>query len=455
MIDRQYIARFPWLLFGFSLGLVGVGLAGIYASTAGQFGASPSAGFFSGYCGKQVVWFIVAMVVFCAVLVPHYLKVGRYSYVLFLGGLALLVALAALKATRTEIPGVVQPIRGAWSWIRMPGVPAQFQPSELVKIAFIMSLAWYLRWRKNYRRFSGLFWPFVLTVIPTALILKQPDLGTAMLLMPVLFAMLFAAGAKVRHLLIIIAMGMAVVPIFYLKMEKYQRQRIDAWLLASSAEQFAMASARARDHDQPLSTEQKETLARGAGRSPGHLLWRLLNVDTWQEHPGDYKTFARTFAILRAGPAYHLIQAKTAVGSGGLTGRGWLKGTQTRYALLGEAHTDFIFAVIAEQWGLVGAAGVLLLYAGLFLFGLDIGLSTTEPFGKLLSVGVVALIATQSLVSIAMTMGLLPVTGITLPFMSYGGSSLVSSFLALGLLCNVATRRLYLIAPHPFEWRSE
>jgi rod shape determining protein RodA len=441
-------------MFFCALALVGVGLAGIYASTAGQFNADRSDRLLSGYFGKQIIWTAIALVAFFIAMMPHYLRIGQHSYLLFAIGLMLLVGLMALKMTNTRIPGVVSPIRGAWSWIRMPGIPAQLQPSEVVKIAFIMSLAWYLRWRKNYRRFSGLFLPFIITLIPTGLILWQPDLGTAMLLMPVLFAMLFAAGAKAKHLLIIIAMGIAVVPLFYLKMEGYQKNRIDAWLLASKAEQFNAADVRAEEEGRKLSQEEKDELTAGVDRSPSYWLWRLLNADTWSEHPQGFKEVSRKFTILRSGPAYHLLQAKTAVGAGGFTGRGWLKGTQTRYELLGEAHTDFIFAVIAEQWGWLGAISVLLLYFGLFVFGLDVGLSTTEPFGKLLSVGVVALIATQSLISVAMTTGMLPVTGITMPFMSYGGSSMVSSFLALGLLCNVATRRMYLIAPRPFEWRG-
>ncbi|HUU94079.1 MAG TPA: FtsW/RodA/SpoVE family cell cycle protein, partial [Phycisphaerae bacterium] len=121
---------------------------------------------------------------------------------------------------------------------------------------------------------------------------------------------------------------------------------------------------------------------------------------------------------------------------------------------LPEAHTDFLYPTLAEQFGFLGAAGVVVLYGLICLFGVDVSFSTTEPYGKLLVVGVVSLVAAQSFLNIAMSIGLMPITGIPLPLMSYGGSSLVSSFLALGLLANVAVRRLYLIAPRPFEWRE-
>ncbi len=203
-------------------------------------------------------------------------------------------------------------------------------------------------------------------------------------------------------------------------------------------------------------------------------LWRLATAVSWGEDkaefvearqnlftaleqgpgPESFRALRFFFGSLLDDPGHQLFQAKVAVGAGGFAGRGWLAGTQTRYGLLPEAHTDFLYPTLAEQFGFLGAAGIVLLYGLVCLLGVDVSLSTTEPYGKLLVVGVVALVAAQSFLNIAMSIGLMPITGVPLPLMSYGGSSLVSSFLALGLLCNVAVRRLYLIAPRPFEWRE-
>jgi len=302
--------------------------------------------------------------------------------------------------------------------------------------------------------------------------------------------MLFAAGARGKHLAAIVGLGLLCVPVFYASMHEYQRMRIDSWLLQGCAERlhFAIADAeraaeaKARAADEPtatvaarLSDDEKTALVREVTGMWRFRLWRLATRLAWKEEESDvaaardhllaalreagpgpesFVSLRRFFATFLAGPSHQLFQAKIAAGAGGLWGRGWLQGTQTRYGQLPFADTDFIFPVIAEQFGYVGAAAVVLLYGLVCLLGVDVSFSTTEPFGKLLVVGVVALVAAQAFLNLAMSVGLMPVTGITLPLMSYGGSSLVSSFLALGLLCNVALRRLYLIAPRPFEWRE-
>ena len=501
MLRSDYWYRFPWLLLLAALALAGLGVAGIYAATAG----GEDVPFWDSLAARQTVWLAAALGVFVLAMMPSYVRLARWSYVLYGVSLAALILLASLKSARVQIPGFIYPINNAYSWIRIPGTATALQPSELMKIAFIMSLAYYLRYRKNYRTFGGLLVPFVMALAPTALILYQPDLGTAMLFLPVLFLMLFAAGAKAKHLAAIIGMGLALVPIFYSSMHGYQRMRIDSWLLLGCAERmhFALAApppvepaAEAAGDSLPRKDVDSGTgypaaSAAGSKTAAGpkidktalveeitgmwrFRLWRLATRVSWGKDKGEFvDAREKLFAALDAGASpesfevlrrffgamlnesgYQLSQSKIAVGSGGLIGRGWLQGTQTRYGLLPEAHTDFLFPTLAEQFGFVGAAGVVLLYALLCLMGIDVSFSTTEPYGKLLTVGVVALVAAQSALNISMSIGLMPITGIPLPLMSYGGSSLVSSFLALGLLCNVAVRRLYLIAPRPFEWRE-
>ena len=535
MLRSDYWYRFPWLLVGAALILVGLGLAGIYAATDGRADCPP---LLRGLAQKQVVFIALSLAVFVLTLVPSYVRLARYSYHLYGVSLALLAVLAVMRRFDLVLPDIIYPTNHAYSWIAIPGV-MKFQPSELTKIAFIMALAYYLRYRKNYRTFKGLLMPFLMALVPTALVLYQPDLGTAMMFLPVLFLMLFAAGARGKHLLAIILMGLAMVPIFYSSMKGYQRMRIDSWLLSSCAERlrFGMAEHRQPPTDKAATTNEPpatnepaadnadEPAAEAAGQlrtgqdSPQigdtpllpqrardaqepqrarkaralpltpkeqaqlvveitsswrFRLWRLATAISWGKDKAEFvEARQRLFTALETGPGptsfnalrmffgsllndtgHQLFQAKIAVGGGGLIGRGWLAGSQTRYGFLPQAHTDFLFPTLAEQFGLMGALGIVLLYGILCVLGLDVSFSTSEPYGKLLVVGVVGLVASQSFLNMAMSIGLMPITGIPLPFMSYGGSSLLSSFLALGLLCNVGLRRLYLIAPRPFEWRE-
>ncbi|MBM4020434.1 MAG: hypothetical protein FJ288_19305 [Planctomycetes bacterium] len=490
MLRSDYWYRFPWLLVAIALVLVGLGIAGIYAATAGRADCPP---FLESLAERQIIFAAASLAVFALALVPSYVRIARASYALYGASLALLAMLALMRKFDLIIPGIIYPTNHAYSWIAIPGV-MKFQPSELTKIAFIMSLAYYLRYRKNYRTFTGLLAPFLMALVPTALVLYQPDLGTAMMFLPVLFLMLFAAGAKGKHLLLVILMGLAMVPVFYSSLRGYQRMRIDSWLLHGCAERLHFALAEPAEEaaagnvgpaSEPvdvgpsarkaaLTDEEKTGLVREIASEWRFRLWRLATAISWGKDKAEFaEARQRLFEALDAGasprsfdalrfffgsllddPGHQLFQAKIAVGAGGLAGQGWLHGTQTRYGLLPQAHTDFLFPTLAEQFGLLGAVGVVVLYGVLCVLGLDISFSTTEPYGKLLVVGVVALFAAQSFLNIAMSIGLAPITGIPLPLMSYGGSSLLSSFLALGLACNVALRRLYLIAPRPFEWRE-
>jgi rod shape determining protein RodA len=476
-----------------ALALVAMGLAGIYAASEGRADCPRE---LQSVTEKQCIFVVIGLVVFVLTLLPSYVRLARYSYALFALSVAALVVLAVMRRFDLEIPGFIYPTNHAYSWINIPGI-IKIQPSELTKIAFIMSLAYYLRYRKNYRTFKGLLPPFLLALLPTALVLYQPDLGTAMLFLPVLFLMLFAAGARGKHLALIILMGLAMVPVFYSSMRGYQRMRIDSWLLQGCAERMHFALAEAREappaadpadanaadearerqrkaHIAVLTDEGKTRLVEEITSSWRFRLWRLATAISWGKDKAEFvEARQRLFEALDAGPGpksfqalqfffgsllndpgHQLFQAKIATGAGGMTGQGWLRGTQTRYGLLPQAHTDFLFPTLAEQFGFAAAAGVVILYGLLCLLGIDVSFSTTEPYGKLLVVGVVALFAAQSFLNIAMSIGLMPITGIPLPLMSYGGSSLISSFLALGLLCNVAIRRLFLIAPRPFEWRE-
>jgi rod shape determining protein RodA len=152
------------------------------------------------------------------------------------------------------------------------------------------------------------------------------------------------------------------------------------------------------------------------------------------------------------GIGMQLVRSKVALGSGGLMGNGWGEGTFVEYNFLPDKHNDFIFAIVGHQWGLVGCLRVLGCYAIIVIAGMEIAACTIEPFGRLLVVGVVALIATQVIINVGMTVGLMPITGMTLPFVSYGGSSLLTNFLGLGFLVSVSRHRPYILADRPFEF---
>jgi rod shape determining protein RodA len=265
---------------------------------------------------------------------------------------------------------------GARSWYQLG--PAKLQPSEMAKIVVICAVAKVLMYRRDIGSWRA--WATVGLVAgpPILSILKEPDHGTVMVFAPTILVMLFVAGAPLKQFVAAGGIGAAgAVALYRWVLSAYQRHRIDVFL------------------DPAL--DPKVT-------------------------------------------GYHTLQARIAIGSGGFGGQGWGEGSQTQLHALPEAHTDFIFAVIGEEGGFLAAAGLLLLLLGLVLVCLDVAARTREPFGRLVCVGVAALFTGQIIVNCGMTMGLMPVTGITLPFVSYGGSSLLTCFTALGLVANVAMR---------------
>src|SRR5712671_232665 len=306
---------------------------------------------------------VVGLVLFQAV---NYLEIGRYSWFLYIVSLLLVVY--------TLVPGVptsgfasVRTINGARAWIDLKLM--HMEPAELMKLAFCMVLARYLRFRSNYRDLGGLLPPFALALVPFLLILMQPALGMALLFIPALFAMLFAAGAKVSHLLGVVAIGFLMVPM--------------VWLAGTNVPIFRNVPA-------VLKPYQRERVKSLFSRDPS----QAQGLDFQQR------------------------QALTAFGSGGFTGKGM--GHIPVGAHVPEAHNDMIFALIGEQFGLVGVSILLAAYVVLFAAGIEIAAATREPFGRLLAVGIVAMLAAQTFLNLTVCLRLAPVTGITLPFVSYG-----------------------------------
>ena len=394
-------------LLAAALILVVIGIAAIYAvehsadiAAAGQ--ASNSANLWK----KQVVFAAIGIAGFIAVNLINYRRFGALSGWLYT--LVLLLLGVLLLDRFIDIP-FVPVINATRRWLRIgtSGTFIQLQPSEFCKLAYILALAWYLRYRSNYRNFTALIGPFVLTLLPMVLILLEPDLGTVLLMMPILFTMLFVAGAKVKHLLIIILMAVLISPLLWFNMKDYQRTRISSVLLQHKWVRQKV--------------EQSPTL--------GRILVGKNNEFTTLE-----KQWENDWG-------YHLIRSKYAVASGGKSGYGFCKGPFIKYNFLPERHNDFIFAIIAHQGGFTGCLVVLGLYVIIFWCGLEIASNNTDPFGRLLAVGIVAMFAVEVITNISMTIGLMPITGLTLPLVSYGGSSLLVSMISLGLLNNIGRCR--------------
>jgi rod shape determining protein RodA len=344
---------------------------------------------------KQLLFIFLGIGFLIAIQVLNYLRIGRYSWTFYF--LSLLLVMYTVAGRHVSLPGV-HLTKGACAWINFGGF--SLEPSELTKISFVMVLSRYLRFRNNYRTLRGLLPPFALAAVPVILILKQPDLGVASIFVPTLLVMLFVAGAKLRHLGAIILIGLAFVPVF--------------WLSGTDVPIFRHFPKLVQDYQRK--------------RVTGMLSHDPASVEV----------------------GFQQLYAMRALGSGGMFGKGMGNIPVGRH--VPEAHNDMIFAIIGEQFGFAGTLVILCAYVVLFTAGIEIAANTREPFGRLTAVGIVSMLAWQAMLNIAVAMRMFPVTGVTLPFVSYGGSSLLASFIAAGLLLNIGQTRPLVMAKSSFEY---
>lgn len=351
---------------------------------------------------KHMGFLLIGIVVMIGFQAINYLKIGRFAWGFYIGSLVLVLYTGF--APRIGLPFVPN-INGAHAWIRIG--PISLQPAELTKVGFIMVMARYLRFRSNYRTFLGLLPPFVLAIVPLGLIMLQPDLGTALTFIPALFAMLFVAGARMKHLISIVLIGLFLALV--------------AWFAGPADE-----------------------------GGPGVvLLNRLPTLVKPYQRQRVYAMFSNDPRTLRE-VGFQQHSSMMAIGSGGITGKGM--GDIPIGFRVPESHNDMVFALIAEQYGFLGSAVVLVTYIVLFAAGIEIAANTREPFGRLVAVGVVAVLAGQTFINLLVVLKLMPVTGLTLPFVSYGGSSLIASFVAAGLLLNIGQNRPLVMARESFQF---
>lgn len=330
------------------------------------------------FAARQATFLVVGLAAAGCVALPHYRLYRRAVIALAIGSLLLLVFVLLPFVPES----IVRPRNGARAWIAVG--PVDFQPSELAKTAYILALAAWLSATRVHRGLKGFLLVLAATLLPVGLIVLEPDLGSAILFFPTMAAMLLAAGARKRHLIATILLAAVIAPVAYgFLLKPYQRARIDA-ILAQIAGDTRF--------------EKRE----------GFQGWRAMRL----------------------------------VGSGGLSGVGESHARAlVRFNGLPEEHNDMIFAVVCVRWGVLGGGAVWLAYICFALGGLLVAAMHRDPFARLASVGIVAITFTQMTINTGMTVGLLPITGITLPFVSYGGSSLVASWINVGLLVSFGLRR--------------
>ncbi len=363
MFDRRLIENFNWGLLGLVFFMGCFGLVVLYSSDTPAENSSGRILFF-----KQLIWFGAGAMLMIGSFLFNYKHLDRWAHVIYALCIILLIC----------VPLFGRYVGGARRWIALG--PVSIQPSEITKIAVIIILSRY------YSRvissggltFRNLIPPMIYTLVPFILIIKQPDLGTAMLILIIAGFLTVFVKIERRTFISILSFGAICAPLVWYFLKGYQKQRILSFLNP--------------DRD-PLGT------------------------------------------------GYHIIQSKIAIGSGMMFGKGFMKGTQNALSFLPEQHTDFIFSVLAEEWGFIGAAAMVFLCFMIVVRGLHIAYGCRDPFGTILAVGLTAMLFSQIVINIAMVMGLMPVVGVPLPLISYGGSSAASVMVAIGILMNISMRR--------------
>jgi rod shape determining protein RodA len=398
--------KFPpldWPLAFATLALIGIGLAIVYSATSVP-------GAHQGLWAKQLLWFGVAAVFAWVVAAVHYRFYDSISWPLYAVSLVALVAVFAIGVERL----------GAKRWIEMG--PFQFQPSEIAKLATAFVLARFFdHARLDLRKVRWWAPPLLITIVPFLLVAKEPDLGTASSFPAMLVAMYFWAGMPAGQLLLGLS-PLLNVGLFFLTGSVW-------WFVGIFVAMLAYARPR-------VIVLVAMVALNGAVAVTLPKLWNHLH---------DYqKRRIETFLNPEQDPSgsgYQVIQSKIAIGSGGLVGKGYLKGSQKALAYLPMRHTDFIYSVVGEELGLMGSLTVLLLYGIVVFRGYRLASIARDGFASLTAVGITTALFFHIMVNMLMTIGWAPVTGVPLPFLSYGGTALIVNCIQIGLLQNVALRR--------------
>lgn len=391
------------LLFA-ALGLAVLGLLMVYSATS-MPGVTHQ-----GYWVRQLLWLALGVAFGGLAATIHYRAYDTLAWVLY--GLSLVLLVAVLVAGSSAY--------GAKRWLELG--PLRFQPSELAKIATVLVLARRFdnRWL-DLTRFRHWAPAALIALVPTLLVLKEPDLGTALCFPSVLVVMLYWAGVPLQSLLLWLS-PVANVALYFATGSPW-------WCLIVLVPLLVWARP------------QRKVLLLVIALN---LLVSVSLPHLWSSLHDYQQRRITTFLNPEQDPhgaGYQIIQSKIAIGSGGLKGKGYLKGTQKGLAFLPMRHTDFIFAVLGEELGLVGTLTAVLLYALIVLRGFGVAAASHNPFASLLAVGITTTLFYHIIVNLLMTIGWAPVTGLPLPLLSYGGTALLANCIQIGVLENVALRR--------------
>ncbi len=357
--------HFDWTLFITMSALAVVGVVNLYSATSVARGTHAE-----DYI-QQIYWLVGGGILASIVAAIDYRHYERLGYGLYAGGVVLLMLVFILG----------REIRGSSRWIYIGSY--SFQPSEFMKLFLVIALAKYLHDdpKTEGRTLKELVVPTVIAAVPTALVLLQPDLGTALILILVFVSICALTRVQTRSLVWLGVGAGIIAPVFWsYGLRGYQNERINAWL------------------------------------NPNE---NILGYN-WDPH-----------------------QARIAVGNGGWLGQGFMKGSQNQFLFLHEQHSDFPFPVFAEEWGFLGSMALVTLYGFLVLWCLRVASTAKDRFGAVLAVGVASIVFWHAIFNLGMATGLLPVVGVTLPLFSYGGSSVMTVLMGMGLVMNVSMRRFY------------
>jgi len=366
----QKLGGMSWGLLALLLLTAGLGFAMLHSAAGGDM---------RPWALAQMVRFGVGITLTVMIAMIDIRQLHRFAYLVYGGALLLLIAV--------EVKGSIGMGAQRWIEIDVPGVRFQLQPSEIMKVALVLALARYFHGLAPERagRWFSLLVPLVLIGLPTALVLRQPDLGTAMMIVAGGAALMFLAGIALRWFVGGAIAVLASLPVIWSSLRGYQQDRVRTFLDPES---------------DPL----------GAG-------WNIL-------------------------------QSKIALGSGGLFGKGFLEGSQSHLNFLPEKQTDFIFTMLAEELGMAGALLLITLYMLIIAYGFGVALRCSNQFGRLLALGVVATFSLYVFINIAMVTGLIPIVGVPLPLISYGGTAMLTLMVAFGLLASAHVHRDIAIPRH-------
>jgi rod shape determining protein RodA len=361
--DRRFVLHFDWIIFSLAIIIATIGIINLYSATFNVLESYKSPIYI-----KQIYWITIGLFAMALSFSIDYRHIDRYAYYIFLASLILLILVIPFGRS----------ISGAKRWIHLGII--SLQPSELIKITIILALSKYFKSYQDYNLgiIQGLIKPLIIISLPVFLIVQQPDLGTALMVILISFSVLIFNGIKRKTLLTIILFFIPFSFFIFYNLKEYQKMRL--------------------------------------------LNFLNPNLDP-------------------LGSGYHIIQSKIAIGSGYIYGKGYLKGTQTQLNFLPEQHTDFIFSVLAEEWGFLGSLSITSLYLLLILLCIKTATNAKDYFGTLVAFGISVMLFWHVFINIGMSIGIIPVVGVPLPLLSYGGSSAVTFFIAIGLLINISTRR--------------